>query len=354
MAAQEESIETDPASPITGNEAIDAQIRSLVEAAGAERSANTRELIFELIATALRLVRDGAPRGDLKLMSASLKEFRYADLIFRPYEGIRKVSIFGSARTEEGDANYIQAKDFAHEITKRGWMVITGAGPGIMAAGNEGAGPERSFGLRIRLPFEPGANPTLVRDKKLINFKYFFTRKVTFIKESHAFVMLPGGFGTLDEAFELLTLIQTGRSDMHPIVLLETPGGTYWKTWLEFMKSEVAARGLISEDDLWIFKVADDIQTAVDEIESFYFNYHSERYVSRRLILRLHHAPDAERLAELNDEFADIVTKGSIEVIPPTRAEIADDDFLELDRVALWFDRRSYARLRKLINALNE
>lgn len=300
------------------------------------------------------MLRDDAPVADLKLLTAAAKEFRYADLIFRPYIGIPKVAIFGSARTREGDGNYVRAEEFAHEISSLGWMVITGGGPGIMAAGNAGAGADKSFGLRIRLPFESGSNATIEADRKLINFKYFFTRKVFFMKESHAFVLLPGGFGTLDEAFELLTLMQTGRSDLHPIVLLERPGSTYWGTWLNFLREEVASLGLIEPGDLDLMKVAATPADAVAELQQFYSNYQSERYVRGRLILRIKTLPDQAAIDRLNEEFADLVTEGEIEVSEATDLEVADGDSLELKRLALWFNRKNFSRLRNLIDRINE
>lgn len=333
---------------------IEAAITSLVSLTGQREDEAARDLAREMITTVVRFMRDRAPLADLKMLTRAIKEFRYADLVFRPYTGIRKVCIFGSARTQEGDGNYMRAREFASEMAKRGWMVVTGGGPGIMAAANEGAGAERSFGLRIHLPFEPGSNPTLARDPKLINFRYFFTRKVFFMKESHAFILLPGGFGTLDEAFELLTLMQTGRSDIHPIVLLESPDGTYWQRWQEFLIEELIPRGLISHHDLSLFKVASDIGDAVAEIEHFYSNYHSERYVNKQLIIRLHIPPSEEVLAELSREFADILSDGEIVSTQPSAAEIDENDFLELGRIALWFDRASFSRLRMLIDRLNE
>lgn len=336
-----------------GREEMQQAIDALVALSGPRESATSRHLATEMITAIVRIMRDRAPIADQKMLTAAIKEFRYANLVFHPYAGIKKVCIFGSARTAEGDGNYQRAREFAEEIAKRGWMVITGGGPGIMAAANEGAGAERSFGLRIHLPFEAGSNPTLAEDPKLINFRYFFTRKIFFMKESHAFVLLPGGFGTLDEAFELLTLIQTGRSDIHPVVLLESPGGSYWQTWRSFLVKELLPRGLIDEDDLSLFKVASNLEEAVAEIEHFYSNYHSERYVGGRLVLRLHFLPGGRRLAELTDRYRSMITKGVIEAVPASPQEIEEDDFPELPRVALWFDRASFAMLRLLIDDLN-
>jgi hypothetical protein len=193
----------------------------------------------------------------------------------------------------------------------------------------------------------------LVDDPKLVNFRYFFTRKVTFVKEAHAFVLLPGGFGTLDETFELLTLVQTGKSTPAPIVLLDVPGGTYWQTWLQFVSAELRDLGYISPVDLDLVKITDDVDAAIDEVLTFYRNYHSLRFVEGDLVLRLHQLPSPAELAKLNEEFADIVTRGEIEVAEASKAERADNDVPELARLRMRFDRHGYARLRNLINRLN-
>jgi uncharacterized protein (TIGR00730 family) len=261
--------------------------------------------------------------------------------------------MFGSARTQPDDPNYQLAIRFAEKmVQERGWMVVTGAGPGIMEAGNLGAGAENSFGVNIRLPFEDQANP-YIDESRTINFKYFFTRKLGFVKESHGFALFPGGFGTMDETFELLTLVQTGKSDLHPIVMLEADGTGYWQTFDEFVRKDLLGNGLIVEPDLSIYKVTNSIDEAVHEICHFYANYQSQRYVDGRLVLRVKQAPDAAQLATLNEQFADIVASGSITVIEPTEAELKDQDSVELDRVALRFNRRSYGRLRQLVDVLN-
>jgi len=274
--------------------------------------------------------------------------------VFSRYRDIPKVTVFGSARTKKGEPNYQLAYDFAHTmVNERGWMVVTGAGPGIMEAGNEGAGADHSFGVNIRLPFEDSANPYLDAER-IINFKYFFTRKVGFIKESHAFALFPGGFGTMDETFELLTLTQTGKSDLHPIVLLESEGTGYWETFNQFVREDLLGKGLIGPDDLSIYKTTSSVKDAADEICHFYANYQSQRYVDGRLIIRLHQAPNLGQLERLNNDFADIVTSGIIEVIEPTPVEVKDNDSLDASRVALHFSRRSYGRLRQFVDALNE
>jgi uncharacterized protein (TIGR00730 family) len=334
----------------TGDAALDEAIASLVDEAGATRDA---DVVFELVVSAVRLARDHADRGDLKLANAALKEMRYSFHVFAPYRAQRKVSIFGSARTQADDPLYDQARRFAAAIAEREWMVITGAGPGIMEAGIEGAGPDRAFGVSIRLPFETSTTQFLAEDPKLVNYRYFFTRKLTFLKESDGFLMLPGGFGTLDEAFELLTLVQTGKAQPGPIVLLDVPGGTYWQTWKRFAEDELLARNYISKHDMCLVRVTDDVDVAVDEITGFFSNYHSQRFVDGRLVLRMDKAPDDAALDRLNAEFADIVARGRIERIDATPAEVADDDHVDLERLGLRFDRHGWARLRELIDALN-
>lgn len=289
----------------------------------------------------------------MKLVNAALKEFVYSFKVFNGYREHRKVSIFGSARSTEADPNYEFTRRFAAAMVERGWMVITGAGPGIMAAGHEGAGAERSFGAAIRLPMEGEPNEFIEGDPKLINFKYFFTRKVTFLKESDAFALLPGGFGTLDETFELLTLMQTGKSDLHPIVLLEVPGGTYWQNWLAFIREDLGNRGLVSDEDMCLIKHTHDIDEAVDEICGFYRNYHSQRYVDGSMVLRLQRLPPRGELDRLAVAFSDILRVPEIKPTEPSVQEIAESDFLELQRVVLPFNQSSSGRLRQLIDALN-
>jgi hypothetical protein len=289
----------------------------------------------------------------MKLVNAALKEFVYSFGVFKQYRGLRKVSIFGSARSNPADANYEHTRRFAKAIAEQGWMVITGAGPGIMAAGHEGAGAERSFGAAIRLPMEGEANEFIEGNPKLINFKYFFTRKVTFIKESDAFVLLPGGVGTMDETFELLTLMQTGKTEVHPVVLLEAPGGTYWRDWLDFIDQNLLSRGLISATDVHLTYYTHDITEAVSEITRFYSNYHSQRYVGRTLVLRMLRIPSEDRLAELATSYSDILRTPELRVADPSPQEIADNDALEHKRLALDFRQNDFGRLRQLIDELN-
>ncbi len=247
----------------------------------------SQDLISDIMMTALRMVRDGSTRGDLKILAASLREMRYAFNIFRPYHDRRKVTVFGSARTPRMHPEYVQAKLFAEEMVKRDYMVITGAGPGIMEAAQAGAGRENSFGVNIKLPFEQRANPYIDGDKKLIHFRYFFTRKLCFVKEASAVALFPGGFGTHDEMYETLTLIQTGKSSLFPIILLDKKGGDYWREWADYIAEHLLGQGLISEDDMQLFKITDDAQWAADEITNFYVRYHSCRYVRDTLVLRL-------------------------------------------------------------------
>jgi uncharacterized protein (TIGR00730 family) len=331
----------------TGDPALDERIKALVDSLGEDNP----DLIFELMVSVARLAREKSDRGDLKLVNASLRELRLAFEVFKPYRTQRKASIFGSARTREDDPLYEQTVDVARRLADAEWMVITGAGPGIMAAGIEGAGPDASFGLPIRLPFEAAA--LQLPPDRVIDFRYFFTRKLTFIKESDGFVLLPGGFGTLDEAFELLTLCQTGKAPMNPIVLLDVPGGTYWSEWLEFVRGELGRRGYIAEDDLAMVFLTDDTSAAVAELTGFYANYHSQRYVQGDLVLRLHRPASPSLLAQLNEHFGDIVVRGAIEAIDATPDEVADGDHPDLPRIRFRFDRYHHARLRQLIDALN-
>jgi uncharacterized protein (TIGR00730 family) len=333
----------------TGDEQVDQRLRELVE----DLSPGDAQLVFEMMTTALRLAKDPISRLDRKIANTALKEMRYAFSVFAPYRNVRKVTIFGSSRTKPADPEYVIARDFSKTIADRDWMVVTGAGPGIMEAGHEGAGGDRSFGVNILLPFEAAANPFIAGDPKLVNFKYFFTRKLMFIKESDAFVLLPGGFGTLDEAFELLTLIQTGKSDLHPIVMLDVPGGTYWKSFDKYIREELVAHGYISESDLALFRYTDSIEAAIDEIESFYRVYHSQRYVSDRLVLRLTRMPNLAQLERLSKEFGDILD-GPIVSAEPSPGEVRDNDVVDLPRIALNFDRMHAGRLRKLVDELNK
>src|SRR3954452_7980087 len=268
------------------------------------------DLVGEIVANALKLLRDQTNRGDVKLINKSFKELRYALKIFAPYRDVHKVSIFGSARTLESHDDYVAAAKFAKDMAAAGWMVITGAGGGIMAAGHGGAGADPSFGLAIRLPFEQKTNPFIANDKKLINFKYFFTRKLMFLRSSHAIALFPGGFGTMDEGFEVLTLVQTGKSVPIPIVMVDSPGGQFWQDWQDYVRNHLLARGLISSEDLHLYKITDDVNEAVAEVRDFFKNYHSLRYARDEVIIRLMTAPNEQQLDHIRTEFKDIVPRG--------------------------------------------
>jgi uncharacterized protein (TIGR00730 family) len=309
--------------------------------------------VADIIENGLKLLKDVKDTGDVRVIQTALRELRYSFRLFAPYANKRKVSIFGSARTKPDTTEYQQAVDFGKKIVQAGFMVITGAGPGIMQAGHEGASPENSFGVNIRLPWEQSANPVIAEDKKLITFKYFFTRKLIFIRHSDAIVLFPGGFGTLDEGYEAITLMQTGKSQLMPLVLVEKPGGTYWKTWDIQVREELLRNKLISPDDLSLYRITDNTEEAVRIIKRFYRNYHSTRFVRDLFVIRLKNAPSASALAAMNEDFADIIMDGVIQTIPPTPEEIEGKDHLDLERIAFNFNRRDYGRLRQLIDVLN-
>jgi hypothetical protein len=317
-------------------------------------SSSQRRLYRSMLCTVAGLAREGTEVIDLKLADSALSEMAEAFRVFRPYRRRRKVTLFGSARTLPDQPAYAQARAVAGAMAAAGWMAVTGAGPGIMAAGMEGAGRDRSIGVNIRLPMEQGANPFIAQDPKLVEMRYFFTRKLMLIKESDGYVVLPGGFGTLDEGYELLTLLQTGKAEPAPVVLLDTPGGTYWQAWSHFLTEELEPRHLVSPEDRSFFLVTDSAEAAAAELLDFYRNYHSCRWVGDVLVLRMHRAPDKAHLADLNRRFADILAGGVIRQARPFPPERNDDDHLELDRLALRFDRIHYGRLRQLIDALNQ
>ncbi|MST34478.1 Rossman fold protein, TIGR00730 family [Acidimicrobiaceae bacterium USS-CC1] len=334
----------------SGDPDLDERLEDLLDAAGV--SAN-RDQLRDLLVTVVRLASDRSDRLDLKIANAALREMADGFELFAPYRAVRKITMFGSARTAASDPLYAQARDLAALLAAHHWSTVTGAGPGIMAAGLEGAGPDHAFGINIRLPFEQGANEFIASDPKLVSMKYFFTRKLLLIKESYGYAVLPGGFGTLDEAFELLTLLQTGKAEPAPVVLLDVPGGTYWHGWEEFVVQQVAARNLIADHDRRLYRIVDNVDDAAAEILGFYRNFHSLRWVGDTLVIRLERRPTEEEATELTDRFGDIV-RGAITVLDrPLAAERRADEFAGLARVALRFDRLSYARLRDLIDALN-
>lgn len=312
------------------------------------------DLASEMIQTTLNLIRDEASRGDLKVLNKALKELRYAFKMFSEYRNLRKVSIFGSARTPEGSPEYEQAVELSRKVASEGFMVITGAGPGIMEAAQEGAGRDRSFGVNIRLPFEQDANPIILGDSKLVTFKYFFTRKLQFLKETSAIVCFPGGFGTMDEAFESLTLMQTGKSNIMPMVLIDAPGGNYWKKWGDFVRAQLLHTGMISEEDLHLYLITDSVEEACREIAGFYHNYHSLRYVDDLSVIRLNYPLGPEDIAALNRDFSDILAVGEFTCRPaPFDQEFDEPELKELHRLAFQFNRRNFGRLRQLIDRLN-
>ncbi len=335
----------------TGDEIIDERIKGLVDdwACG-----SSNILVQELIVTALKMGRDCLSDGDLKLYNRALKEMRQASRVFAPYDDERKISIFGSARTRPDEPTFITAKEFAHRMREVGFMTITGAGPGIMEAAQAGAGRDGSFGLNIKLPFEQGANPTIAGDDKLINFNYFFTRKLAFVKESDAIAGFAGGFGTMDELFEVLTLIQTGKAQVVPIVLIDPIGGTYWKTWERFVRDHLLRLGLISEEDFHLFKITTDLDEAVEEVSGFYRNFHSYRYVGRQLSMRLLKSPTEKQLNMLSTEFSDILSEGGFTAGSAHPDEDDEPDVADLPRLFCYKKRGLAGRFRQLINAVNQ
>ncbi len=325
-------------------------IADLIEVAGGSTHA---DLIKEIVGPAVTLIGDGTSRGDLKIINAAVQELRYAFKVFAPYRHVRKVTIFGSARLRPEDEAYKLAVLFARRITQEGFMVITGAGPGIMQAGHEGAGREMSFGVNIRLPFEQVANPVIQDDPKLINFKYFFTRKLIFVKETGAIVLFPGGFGTHDEGFEALTLMQTGKGMPMPLIYMDPPGDPYWDQWRDYVEEQLIRRGMVSPEDRNLFTLTDDPEYAVREIKTFYSVYHSLRYVRDTLVLRLQRRLSEEKVEALNEEFKDIVVSGRIEQRQAFPEEANEPAIRHLPRLAFKFNRHYFGLLRALIDRIN-
>ena len=335
----------------TGNADVDSLLVQVLDAVGA---VHDRDQLFEILVSVARLAAYGADRLDLKITNAAVKEMRAAFRAFAPYRDRKKATIFGSARTRVEHPTYEQAKVLAARLAEHDWMVVTGAGPGIMAAGLDGAGRDHSFGVNIRLPFEQTPNPYIAGDPKLISMKYFFTRKLMLMKESHGFVSLPGGFGTLDETFELLTLIQTGKASPAPVVLLDEPGGRFWVDWLRYVREEVASHGYIDPDDLHLFTVTDSVDETVEELLRFGRNFHSIRWVGARLVVRMLEAPTDKELEALNVEFIDLCTGGGqIERSTALRPEVQDSDQVALPRLVFAYDSSKAGRLRAFIDRLN-
>ena len=300
-----------------------------------------------------RLQRDEPTRGDLKILARTFKELRYAFKVFKPWRQQRKVTVFGSARTQPGDGDYDSAVEFGKLMAAEDWYVLTGAGGGIMEAAHVGAGRDMSMGVNIMLPFEQSANPIIDGSDLLVNLKYFFTRKLLFIKEVHAVVCYPGGFGTQDEAFETLTLIQTGKRDMMPVIMVEKENGVYWKEWREYVEGSLGKAGLISPEDRSLFNIVRSPEEAVERILRFYCVYNSMRYVRSKLVMRLHKEPTDAYVEQLNEQFADIVAGGRIEKCDTHKLEADDEHLAHLPRLSFLFNRRDLGRFRQMIDALN-
>lgn len=311
------------------------------------------EYIAQIKETADKLIRDRAGRGDAKLLATALRELRYCFKVFAAYRGTRKVTVFGSARTRSDHPAYQAAEGFGKRMAAEGWMTITGAGHGIMEAGHVGAGRDNSFGLNILLPFEQSTNPVVHGDPKLMTLRYFFTRKLLFIKESDAVALFPGGFGTHDEAFEALTLVQTGKSHIFPVVLVDEPGGTYWALWERFIREGLLERGYISPADVSLFRVTDSVEEAVREVTRFYRVYHSMRYVRGHLVLRLRSRLGDRLLADIRRDFPDILLDGGFEQTAALPEEANEPNLADLPRLRFRFARHAIGRLRQLIDVIN-
>lgn len=322
-----------------------------------EHSANleaTSQLVAEIKETADKFARDNATRGDLKIVSRALRELRYAFKVFTPYRRMRKVTVFGSARIKPDHPSYQASLELGKKFAQADWYVVTGAGGGIMEGAHVGAGRKMSMGLNIMLPFEQESNYVISKDEKLVNLKYFFTRKLMFVKEVHAVALFPGGFGTQDECFETLTLVQTGKRDLMPIVLVDEPGGTYWKDWQTFIVKNMEKQGLVSPADHALYKITENVDEAYEEIMNFYCVYNSMRYIKDKLYIRMHFPPCPELLDELNENFKDIVVSGKIEPIEAHAQEADEEHLMHLPRLAFNFNRRDIGRLRQLIDCIND
>ena len=317
------------------------------------RHPGPEQLVQQIKETADKLLRDHANRADIKLLSTALKELRYAFKVFAPYRPRRKVTVFGSARLPLEHPACVQAVEFGRRMAQANFMVITGAANGIMEAGHVGAGREHSIGVNILLPFEQDANAIIAGDNKLMHLKYFFTRKLLFIKESDAIALFPGGFGTLDEGYEALTLVQTGKSHIFPIVMVDEPGGSFWKQWVRFIDEVLVPRRLISPQDSALYRITDSVDEAVAEVLNFYRIYHSMRYVKGDLLLRLQHRLSESLMNRIRSEFQDIVRGGTFEQTEALPAEANDTHLADLTRLRFRFDRRSLGRLRMLIDLIN-
>ncbi len=334
------------------NGPVDEAIDRLLEQVG---SVHHPDLVREMILAALKAGQEDEARADLRLMNISLKEMRFTAKVFGPYRYVRKVTVFGSARTRPEEPIYCIARLFARRLAEAGYMVITGGGAGIMHAANEGAGAEHSFGVNIQLPFEQQPNPILVGNPRLINYHYFFNRKVAFLREAHAVALFPGGFGTLDEAMETLTLIQTGKRPPLPLVLVDEPGGTYWNRWIRFLEEELLAEGYITDSDFSLFTRVDAVDEAVRVIDRFYRRYHSLRWVKGKLVLRLTSELEPAAVRDLEQRFQPVLTpQGGIRPAGPTEAEADEPEIAHLPRLLVDFARNDFGGLRRLIDAIND
>jgi hypothetical protein len=333
------------------NGQVDEIIAQLIKLAG---DIHRPHIVREMVLASLKAGQEDDGQVDLKLMNTSLKEMRYTAKVFRNYRNIKKVTAFGSARTLPSEPIYQMARDLGKKLAQAGYMVITGGGPGIMQAVNEGAGPGRSFGVKIQLPFEQKPNSAIDGDSKLIRYKYFFNRKVAFLKESDAAVLFPGGFGTLDEAMETLTLVQTGKRNPLPIILVDEPGGNYWKDWIRFVKQQLLAKGYIGAADLTLFETVDDADDAVARITRFYSRYHSLRYVGNQLLIRLNTEISESAVEVLKRNFSDMLSPGgNICLSGPFPEEVDETDIGHLPRLVVDFNRHNFGRLKEFIDAVN-
>ena len=314
----------------------------------------TDDLIDKIKESTAKLQVDNTSRGDLKIISRAMRELRYAFKVFSHYRQDRIVAVFGSARTDPENAAYIQAIDFGRRMAEQSWYILTGAASGIMEAGHRGAGRKQSMGLNIMLPFEQDSNPIIRGDHKLVHMKYFFTRKLMFVKECDAVCLLPGGFGTLDEGLEVLTLLQTGKRDLVPVVFLDAPGGNFWKDWGAFVRGQLLKDGMISPEDLSLYKITDSLDCAVQEILNFYRNFHSMRYVNDSLVFRLQQPISDAMLEKINTDFSDILSSGQFAVSGPLDEELDEPELKAMPRLTFHFNRRSLGRLRQLVDTLNE
>lgn len=331
---------------------MDKRIRELLRDWGV---ADRGQDYYEMMVSVLKLAQQKPSTADLRLFNNSLKEMRYAHKIFAPFDNVKKVTIFGSARTYPSAPEYKAAHDFAELMEKNGFMTITGGGGGIMAAAQAGAGKDHSFGLNIRLPFEQKANPTIAGDPKLINFRYFFTRKLNFVRQTHAIALFPGGFGTMDEGFEALTLLQTGKGRLMPVVFVDAPGGNFWQTFVAYLREHLLEDGWVSPWDFDLFKITDNIEEACQEIVHFYHNFHSYRFVGDLLVVRVQRPIPEQALMRMQYDFADIIIPdGKIYMAEPHEAEANEPELANIPRLYVDFDRISFGRFRKMVDRINE